>query len=114
MKLDIILNNCRSMTLPFEQIRSALERYEKKRCFYLIKMLCFFRIDELNLRIDNLHIQLSPPPPSSVMKISSPTVDSSFLTPTNGFHQSSKRQVNNIKKKKKSYANKSFSIFRVN
>ena len=42
MKLDIILNNCRSMTLPFEQIRSALERYEKKRCFYLIKMLLFF------------------------------------------------------------------------
>jgi hypothetical protein len=46
---------------------------------------------------------LSPPPPSSIMKVSSPTitrtVDASSVTATNGFHHSSKRQVNNIKRR---------------
>jgi hypothetical protein len=66
----------------------------------------FYRIDQLNIRIDNLHIQLSPappPPPSSIMKVSSPTitrtVDASSVTATNGFHHSSNRQVNNIKRR---------------
>ena len=74
-RLDEIYNHCRTLPLPSEHIRSALER-----------------IDQFNLQIDQLQTQLSPPPPpaSSLTQtnISSPTA-------TNGFHHSSKRQVNN-------------------
>ena len=97
--LDEILHNCRTLPLPYEQIHSALEK-----------------IEELNMRIDQLQMQLSPPPPppppssSSAMKISSPTstriLDPSSVTTSNGFHQSSTRQV----KKRKSYANRSFVL----
>ena len=81
-ELDKILNNCRTLPLPYEQIQSALDR-----------------IDQLNQRIDSLHTQLTPPPPPT---LSSPTttriLDSSTGTsPINGVHHSSKRQV---KKKK--------------
>ncbi|CAF1012011.1 unnamed protein product [Rotaria sp. Silwood1] len=80
INLDTILNNCRTLALPYEQIQTALER-----------------TDQLNLRIDNLHVQLSPPPPSStVMKISSPTttriLDPSSVMTTTGHHHSSKKQ----------------------
>lgn len=73
-RLEEIYNHCRTLPLPSEQIRSALER-----------------IDQFNLQIDQLQTQLSPPPPASSLtqtRISSPTA-------TNGFHHSSKRQVNN-------------------
>jgi hypothetical protein len=81
-KLDKILNSCHTLPLPYEQIRTALER-----------------IDQLSNRVDQLQTQLSPPPPSPVMKLSSPTttriLESSSASTTNGFHHSSKRQVNN-------------------
>lgn len=69
IKLDKILNNCQNLSLPYEQIQSALER-----------------IEQLNIRTDNLQIQLTPPPPPPP-----PT------TTTNGYHHSSKRQVNNLR-----------------
>ncbi|CAF0847061.1 unnamed protein product [Rotaria sordida] len=81
INLDTILNNYRTLALPYEQIQTAIER-----------------IDQLNLRIDNLHVQLSPSPPSSstILKISSPTttriLDPSSLTTSNGYHHSSKKQ----------------------
>ncbi|CAF2417551.1 unnamed protein product [Rotaria sp. Silwood2] len=80
INLDTILTNCRTLALPYEQIRTSFER-----------------IDQLNLRIDNLHIQLSPSPPSSTaIKISSPTttriLDPSSVTTTDGHHHASKKQ----------------------
>ncbi len=109
IQLEKILNNCRNLSLPYEQIRTSLERYRKRNEKIYFYLRNIFRIDHLNLRIDNLYTQLTPLSSSSVMKISSPTTtrildSSSVTTPsTNGFHYSSKRQVNNIKKK--SYAN---------
>ncbi|CAF4272178.1 unnamed protein product [Rotaria magnacalcarata] len=82
VRLDNVLNDCRTLSLPYEQIRIALER-----------------IDQSNLRVDKLHVQLSPPPPSSiVMKSSSPTstriLGPSTVTTINGHHHhhSSKKQ----------------------
>ncbi|CAF3366844.1 unnamed protein product [Rotaria socialis] len=81
VRLDNVLNDCRTLSLPYEQIRIALER-----------------IDQSNLRVDKLHVQLSPPPPSSIiMKSSSPTstriLDPSTVTTISGHHHhSSKKQ----------------------
>lgn len=89
-------------------IRTSTKRFRKVRSSNSISSMhtdLQHRIDQLNVRIDDLHVQLSPPPPS-ITKISSPSAPThllespSSLTATNGFHHTSKRQVNNIQKKK--------------
>ncbi|CAF0957414.1 unnamed protein product [Adineta steineri] len=96
-RLDNILNNCRNLALPLEQVQSSLER-----------------IDQLNLRIDNLHIQLSPSPPT-IMKVSSPTItrvvdSSSVVTSINGSHHSSKRQARSTQQPASFFINPSTGI----